>query len=98
MGNNITVSVSGLSLSGAQAVDYALPTPQFTTTANITQGNPTGTATTTTVSTSNATPVYGTPVTLTATVAPASGTTPPSLGSVQFFVTNGGTPTSRWVR
>ena len=54
----------------------------------------TGPATTTTVSTSNATPTYGTAVTLTATVAPASGTTAPALGSVQFFVTNGGTPTS----
>jgi hypothetical protein len=47
-------------------------------------------STTTTVSTSNATPVYGTPVTLTATVAPASGTTVPTLGSVSFYV-NGNT-------
>ncbi|HWY85803.1 MAG TPA: YDG domain-containing protein, partial [Gemmataceae bacterium] len=49
------------------------------------------TPTTTTVSTSNATPIYGTAVTLTATVAPASGTTVPTQGSVAFFI-NGTTP------
>jgi len=47
--------------------------------------------TTTAVTTSNASPTYGTPVTLTATVAAAGGTAAPGLGSVRFFVTNGGT-------
>jgi hypothetical protein len=59
--------------------------------------NATATATTTTVSTTNATPAYGTPVTLTATVAPASGTTVPTAGSVTFFIngtTSLGTGTS----
>src|SRR5205085_9880657 len=45
-----------------------------------------GVDTLTTVATSNATPVYGTVVTLTATVHPATGTTVPALGSVQFFI------------
>ena len=35
VGNNIAVTVSGLTLSGAQAGDYQLPTPQETTTADI---------------------------------------------------------------
>ena len=48
------------------------------------------TTTTTAVSTSNATPVYGTAVTLTATVAPASGTTVPTQGNVSFYI-NGNT-------
>ena len=43
-GTAIPVTISGLSLTGAQAADYALPTPQASTTANIT-----GTSTTTTV-------------------------------------------------
>jgi hypothetical protein len=34
-GNGITVTVSGLTLAGAAAGNYALPTPQETTTANI---------------------------------------------------------------
>ena len=94
VGNNITVTVSGLSLTGAQSADYSLPTPQFTTTANILPATTTSVATTTTVSTTNAAPQYGTVVTLTATVTPATGTAAPSLGSVQFVVTNSGTPTT----
>ena len=35
-GTGIAVTVSGLTLTGAQAADYQLPMPQFTTTANIT--------------------------------------------------------------
>ena len=93
-GAAVTVTVSGLSLTGAQAADYVLPTPQFTTTANIfAAGTTTTVNTTTTVSTSSQMSVYGTPVTLTATVAAASGTAAPSLGSVQFSVTNNGTTT-----
>jgi hypothetical protein len=34
--NDITVTVAGLTLAGAQATDYQLPAPQQTTTANIT--------------------------------------------------------------
>jgi phosphotransferase system IIA component len=47
-------------------------------------------ATTTTLSLSNAAPVYGTAVTLTATVAPGTGTQVPTQGGVTFFI-NGGT-------
>src|SRR4029077_6402302 len=36
VGTGKTVTVSGLTLPGAQASDYALPVPQQTTTANIT--------------------------------------------------------------
>ena len=68
-------------------------------------------ATTTTVTTSQASVVYGTAVTITATVAPTSGTTAPSLGSVDFVdlttstdlgpgtfadSTNGTNPFSTW--
>jgi Ca2+-binding RTX toxin-like protein len=50
VGNNITVTVSGLSLSGAQSGDYVISEP--TTTANITPA-------TLTVSANNASRVYG---------------------------------------
>src|SRR5204863_9642690 len=39
-GTGITVTVSGLTLAGAQAADYKLPTPQQTTTADITPSVP----------------------------------------------------------
>ena len=72
-----------------------MPTPQYTTAANITSAtsSSSSTTTTTTVSASASTKVYGVPVTLTATVAAASGTAAPALGSVQFYVTNNGTAT-----
>jgi hypothetical protein len=46
----------------------------------------TNVGTTTTVTSSDSTPVYGTAVTLTATVAPQSGSTVPTQGSVAFFI------------
>ncbi len=50
--------------------------------APLTSGN---VSTTTTVSANTSTAVYGTPVTLTATVSPATGTTAPTAGSVDFM-------------
>jgi autotransporter-associated beta strand protein len=78
-GTNKTVSVSGISISGADAADYALASTTATTTANITRA-----VTTTVVSSSNSSAGYGSIVTLTATVTPTTGSG--ETGSVEFQV------------
>ncbi|HWY86362.1 MAG TPA: Ig-like domain-containing protein, partial [Gemmataceae bacterium] len=80
---NIFVDVGAATLI-VQAMPGSL-SPATADAGNATIQVAAATGTTTTVSTSNATPVYGTPVTLTATVTPASGTVVPTQGSVQFF-------------
>jgi hypothetical protein len=71
---------AGHSLTNIAAVSFAF-VPQLVDT-----GTSGATGTTTTVTTSNASPVYGNAVTLTATVAPAAGTTVTPQGSVAFFI------------
>jgi phosphotransferase system IIA component len=83
----ITVRIASTAAAGAVTgkvthVSTGATQQDVNVTGNVT---PAGTGTTTTATTSNATPVYGTAVTLTAAVAPASGTTAPT-GTVDFLI------------
>ncbi len=79
-GNDIPITLSGYSLGGTAAGDYALQAPAMS--ANIAQAS-----TTVSITSSASTSTYGIPITFTATVNPAGGSIP--NGETTTFYDNG---------
>ena len=82
--NGITVTVSGLSLSGSAAVNYQLLIPQETTTANITSRS-----TSTSVTFGTNPDVVGQPTTVTVTVIDTAGAGASNPGGTASFTPTG---------